>query len=48
VLVLNSTRLKSFVVGLAGGLPNIDENQPAHKPRNEFILELTDIFLIAI
>jgi hypothetical protein len=44
VLVLNSIRLKSPVVGLANGLPNIDENQPAHKPRNVPFLELTDIF----
>jgi hypothetical protein len=48
VLVLNSIRLKSLAVGLVSGLPNIDSNPPASRPRNEFILERTDIFLIAI
>jgi hypothetical protein len=43
VLVLNSIRLISFVVGLTGDLPNIDSNPPASKPRNEFTLERTDI-----
>jgi hypothetical protein len=48
VLVLNSIRRKSLAVGLASGLPNTDENQPAHRPKNVLFLELTDIFLILI
>jgi hypothetical protein len=46
VLVLNSIRLKSLAVGLVGGLPNTDNNRPASRPRNEFILERTDIFQV--
>jgi hypothetical protein len=44
VLVLNSIRRKSSAVGLVTGLPNTDENQPAHKPGNVLFLELTGIF----
>jgi hypothetical protein len=33
-------------VGLVGDLPNIDNNPPASRPRNEFILERTDIFQV--
>jgi hypothetical protein len=44
VLVLNSIRLKSSVVGPAGGLLNIDSIPPASRLKNEFVLELVDIF----
>jgi hypothetical protein len=45
VLVLNSIRFKSFVVGLAGDLPNNDNNPAANKARNEFILVRTRILV---
>jgi hypothetical protein len=38
VLDLNSIRFKSFVVGLAGDLPNTVNKPAASKLRNEFIL----------
>ncbi|MHC4228574.1 MAG: hypothetical protein ACYSW0_14205 [Planctomycetota bacterium] len=38
VLVGKSARFKSSGAGLAGDLPNSDNNPAAKKPRNEFIL----------
>ena len=46
VLVLNSIRFKSSAVGLAGDLPNNDNNPDANKARNEFILVRTRILMI--
>jgi len=46
VLDLNSIFLKSFAVGLAGDLPNIDNTPAAIKARNEFILVRIRILLI--
>jgi hypothetical protein len=46
VLDLNSIRFKSFVVGLAGDLPNIVNKPAASKLRNEFILVRTRILMI--
>ena len=46
VLVLNSALCKSSTVGLAGDLPNIDNNTPAKNPRDEPILVRADIFLV--
>lgn len=46
VLDLNSIRSKSFVVGLAGDLPNIVNKPAASKLRNEFILVRTRILMI--
>jgi len=43
VLDLNSIRFKSFVVGLAGDLPNIVNKPAASKLSNEFILVRTRI-----
>jgi len=43
VLDLNSIRSKSFVVGLAGDLPNTVNKPAASKLRNEFILVRTCI-----
>jgi len=48
VLVLNSARCKSAVVGLVGDLPKIDNNPPPSKPRNEFIFVRTDISNLSI
>jgi hypothetical protein len=45
VLDLNSIRFKSFVVGLAGDLPNIANRPAASKLRNEFILVRTRILV---
>jgi len=46
VLVRKSACLKSSAPGLAADLPNIEQNRPASKPRNEFILPRTAIQLI--
>jgi len=45
VLDLNSIRFKSFVVGLAGDLPNTVNKPAASKLRNEFILVRTRILV---
>jgi hypothetical protein len=37
VLVLNSARCKSAVVGLERDFPKIERNRPANKDKNEFI-----------
>jgi len=43
VLVLNSARCKSAVVGLEGDFPNIERKRPASKAKNEFIFTPKDI-----
>ena len=43
VLVLNSARRKSSTVGVVCELPIADNIQPPRKPKNEFVLVLTDI-----
>ena len=45
MLDLNSIRFKSFVVGLAGDLPNTVNKSAASKLRNEFILVRTRILV---
>ena len=46
MLVLNSIRLKSFEVGLAGDLPNTVKITAARKLKNEFIFVRTRIIRI--
>jgi hypothetical protein len=43
VLVLNSARCKSTVVGLGGDLPNIDSNRLANTANNELNFVPKDI-----
>ncbi|MHC4111711.1 MAG: hypothetical protein ACYSUY_11590 [Planctomycetota bacterium] len=43
VLVLNSARCKSAVVGLERDFPNIERKRPTSKAKNEFIFAPKDI-----